>query len=46
VFLLSVTLIPRTDRRAAVRRPAGPAYEHRGRPPPAPSIYRLSVLRR
>jgi hypothetical protein len=45
LFLLSAVLIPRTAWRAAVRRPAGPAHEHKGRPPPTPSIYRLSVLR-
>lgn len=46
LFLLSAALIPRTAWRAAVRRPADPAYEHKGRPPPTPSIYQLSVLRR
>jgi hypothetical protein len=45
LFLLSAVLIRRTARRSAVRHPAGPAHEHKGRPPPPPSIYRLSVLR-
>jgi hypothetical protein len=45
LFLLSAVLIRRTAWRFAVRRPAGPAHEHKGRPPPPPSIYRLSVLR-
>jgi hypothetical protein len=46
LFLLSAVLIRRAAWRSGLRRPAGPAHEHRGRPPrPPPSIYRLSVLR-
>jgi Family of unknown function (DUF6153) len=45
LFLLSAILIGRAAWRCALRRPAGPAHEHKGRPPPPPSIYRLSVLR-
>jgi hypothetical protein len=45
MFVLAVVLIRRTARRLTMYGPAGPASEHRGRPPPTPSIFHLSVLR-
>lgn len=45
LFLLAAAPIRRMTWRSAVRRPAGPVHEHKGRPPPIPSIYQLSVLR-
>jgi hypothetical protein len=45
MFVLTVTFVGRTAGRSTMCGPAGPACEQRGRPPPRPSIFHLSVLR-
>jgi hypothetical protein len=45
MFVLAVTFVRRTAGRSTMYGPAGPACEQRGRPPPTPSIFHLSVLR-
>jgi hypothetical protein len=45
LFLFTVMLIHRRLGRTTARRPCGAAYRHRGRAPPAPSIFQLAVLR-
>jgi hypothetical protein len=46
LFLLATLLIRCRRERTTTRRPAGRGHAHPGRPPPAPSIFQLSVLRR
>jgi hypothetical protein len=45
MFVLAIAFVRRTSQRPVVYDPAGPALEHRGRSPPTPSIFHLSVLR-
>jgi hypothetical protein len=46
LLLITALLIRRRREPAIARRPATPGHRHPGRPPPAPSIFQLSVLRR
>jgi hypothetical protein len=46
LFLVAALLIRCRRERTAARRPATPGHRHPGRPPPTPSIFQLSVLRR
>jgi len=45
MFVLTIAAARRTPQRPAVYDPADPALDHRGRPPPTPSVFNLSVLR-